>query len=149
MTDAEIADHVRIRAVLGNYFSAIDQRDLAFLLTCFTEDAEAIYNAGTPDARPSQGGAKMCGMLVKRAALFASSNHSVSNITIRIEGDRAASTTFAVVHANGGDHIVVRGLRYDDELVKQGEAWKIATRRHSPLWQHEVPASGIGMPKLQ
>ena len=147
MNDSAIADHVRIRAVLEDYFSAIDQRDLTFLLTCFTEDAEATYNAGTADARPAQGGAKMCAMLVKRAAIFASSNHSVSNITICIEGDRATSTTFAVVHANGGDHIVVRGLRYDDELVKQGDAWKIARRRHAPLWQHEVAASGIGMPK--
>jgi hypothetical protein len=37
-----------------------------------------------------------------------------------------------------GGQVLVRGLRYDDRLVREDGAWRIASRRHNPLWQYET-----------
>jgi hypothetical protein len=34
--------------------------------------------------------------------------------------------------------VLVRGLRYDDRLLRENGEWRIEARRHNPLWQYET-----------
>ena len=145
MTDAEVLDHVRIRAVLEDYYAAVDLRDREFLIACFTEDATATYQCGTPDENTTHGSVVIADTLLGIAGKMVNSTHGVSNMTIRIDGTSARSTTFSVIQANTGEKIIERGLRYDDELVRLGNVWKIAVRRHRALWQRLADSAPIGL----
>jgi hypothetical protein len=40
----------------------------------------------------------------------------------------------------GPGHVMVRGLRYEDRLVRQADGWRIAHRIHRSLWQYDAEA---------
>ncbi len=130
-----------IRGLLERYFNAIDRRDFDLLATCFTQDVTFEFNLDTKI------------MVLGRDAVVSrmselqrpkSSNHALSNTSIVVDGEEARATTFAVVHVVTTDpsgRILVRGIRYDDRLVRVEDRWRIAERRHNPLWQYETVAA--------
>jgi len=130
-----------VRTVIERYFNALDRRDFALLATCFTKEVDFELNLENRIVVHGQDAvvAWMNGM-----PRPAASNHALSNTAIVIDGDEASATTFAVVHVIMGDigsgQVLVRGLRYDDRLVRQDGGWRIASRQHNPLWQYETVA---------
>ena len=144
--DAQADDQAIIRSVLERYFNAVDRRDFSLLASCFTEDVMFELNLETRIT------------LTGREALIArfgsmprpaASSHALSNTSILVTGDEAHAVTFAVVHAvlsaEPGGRILVRGLRYDDHLLRAAGRWRIAERKHNPLWQYEAVAGSPGV----
>lgn len=128
MTDIEaIAGQLEIQALLIRYGTALDTRDSALLETCFTEDAILEYDAAAPATRAE---------FVERAKglrRFAVTQHVVTSIAVRIDGDRAAATCYAHAQHVRGEHegreTYLMGGTYTDELIRTPNGWRIARRR--------------------
>jgi ketosteroid isomerase-like protein len=139
--DHEPDQQAIVRSVLERYFNAVDRRDFDLLAHCFTPHVVFEFNLDTKIVVHGRDA------LVARMSAMprpAASSHALSNTVILIDGEEARAVTFAVVHAvlavEGGGRILVRGIRYDDRLVRAGESWRIAERQHNPLWQYEAAA---------
>lgn len=67
---------------------------------------------------------------------------------IEIEKDLAKTDTYAIAYLFFGNNkkdnkIIVRGLKYNDKLIKTDEGWQIVYRIHIPLWQSEMGATEL------
>jgi ketosteroid isomerase-like protein len=140
--DREPEQQFRIRSVIERYFNAVDRRDWELLAACFTEDVVFEFNLDTAiEVRGRKA-------LIERMAAMpkpAASNHALSSTSILVDGDSATAVTFAtasvVLDRIDGGQVLVRGLRYDDTLVRMEGVWRIAQRRHLPVWQYETVSS--------
>ena len=70
---------------------------------------------------------------------FPVTQHLMSNIDVKLDGDRATARTMVVnpqgaATREGPLHYFYVGGRYDDELVRTAEGWKIAKRVETTLW---------------
>lgn len=139
------ADDYAVRRVLERYYSCIDRRDWSGLAECFTEDVAATYN--------SHGAEKLDGLpaLIERLKVvsrFFASNHVMSNTFITVDGDAAEAVTMTIAHlvrsSDPASEILVRGIRYDDGLVRRDGIWKIRRRIHMPLWQYRTETMRVG-----
>jgi hypothetical protein len=74
--------------------------------------------------------------------------HVVSGVDIELQGDRATVENSMTGHLIGrrGDEcvMVVRHVRHYDEMVRDGQGWLIAKRRHELQWAFETTAISIG-----
>ncbi len=136
----EIAERMRVREVLERYLHSLDARDRDALSSCFSTDATARFHAGRAEERSTCGRDAIVDEIFQNQFRVDCSNHTLSNIVIRLKGYRASSITFAVAHLVIGSKVLVRGLRYDDELVKVSGDWRIESRLHTPLWQYDAAA---------
>lgn len=130
-----------VRQLLERYFSCIDRRDWTGLADCFAEDAHAVYNSGQAQTLAGRAAIVERLRVVER---FAATNHILSNAHVTIGNHDARSITHAVAHllpAEGSlQRILVRGLRYEDDLALDAGTWRISRRVHQPLWQYEADA---------
>lgn len=150
-----------IRATLERYFYGLDTRDAQVLATCFTDTAHYEANTGGGRRIVFTGAAEIGDSLARLLTRFDASLHQGVNPAIQVTDDTAQVDLFAtarMVHTVADPNteprqvIYVRGLRYRDHLVRQGEDWKITHRVHQALWQHDAqavppyvpPAPGIG-----
>jgi hypothetical protein len=127
---------------MSRYAHAVDHNDVAGVLRCFSATARlevnggvdvlegrveiATYFARTFEARPAgQGGA---------------STHLLGNVLATVTGDTAHVETDAIACLvfPGRDSVIMRGLRYVDECVREDD-WVIALRHHRTIWQAESP----------
>ena len=138
--DAQTSGHVHreaIREVIGRYFAAVDRYDEQLLATCFTPDAR-YESAG--------GSLNMEGRDVIAARLMAAGSmlrsHIAGSMIIDVDGEQARADTYALAYlvdgAEAGRRVLVRGLRYEDQLRLEGGKWRIAFRHHSTQWQFET-----------
>lgn len=145
-TMVELADRVEIRAVIEGYFAGIDRGDKDQLARCFARHAVYQSLGGTLD---------MCGREEIREKLvsgtLAASHHVPAHVTIEMDGNGGARTetlaiAYLVKHPNPGGQILVRGLRYEDQLVREDGIWVIAKRKHITLWQTETTSVAPFLP---
>ena len=98
-----------------------------------------------PDATAVLGGSHLEGIeaIIARVTQALSplddSQHMVSTHQIRLAGDRATSRCYLhaqhVRHAApGGPNFIIAG-RYEDELVRTTDGWRIAHRDLVPMWR--------------
>jgi ketosteroid isomerase-like protein len=71
------------------------------------------------------------------------SQHFVTNHQVHVEGDQARSRCYFLaqhVRTDGhdADQLVIAG-RYEDELTRTDQGWRISRRRLVPLWRHGEP----------
>ena len=138
-TTLRLLDQVAIREVIDLYFSSVDRKDFAALTSCFTPEAQGEYDAGRA---VYLGGKAIVEALKGIVAQFKFSCHMIANEMIKVDGDHAKTDLRAVsiVVPNGeGDkgRVLVRGLRYFDDLVRKPEGWQISHLVHIPEWQYE------------
>jgi ketosteroid isomerase-like protein len=144
--DVDAGQEPAIRSLLDRYFNAIDRRDFDLLATCFTPDVEFEFNLETKIEVKGRDAlmARFAGMRKPYA-----SSHAVSNAGITVAENKASAITFAVVNVvldpGPGARVLVRGLRYDDELVRDAGSWRICRRKHNPLWQYEAVTVSPGV----
>lgn len=136
----DAADHTAIRAVIDLYFYGLDGRDRAALAACFTKDAHVRYQIGTELEFTRDGNEVIASHFHGSMMRQTVTTHMGASVVIAIDGDRARAVTNAMANVIQGDRALIRGLRYEDELVREGGGWRIAERRHYPLWQHEAEA---------
>lgn len=77
-----------------------------------------------------------------------STNHKISNISIRVNGDRAGSETYVTMHGRmkgEGDAIMqIHSIgRYLDHWEKRDGAWRISARRYVHTMDEFGPAGTV------
>ena len=135
-----LQDKQEITEICYRYGLAVDSRDWAALAACFTADANAFY-LDMPPARGYQAIEDTC-----RVALtpLSATQHLISNVVVRLDGDRAESTCYLQAQhvktgTAGGDQFIIAG-RYDDQLVRTADGWRILERRLAAMWTAGNPA---------
>jgi ketosteroid isomerase-like protein len=144
-----------ITAVILRYGSAVDGRDRQGVLACFTDDVHLSFFDGAVVAD----GLDAAGQFFdfdRPAALpgveaILDSTHvwQVGSIALDVDAtvSTATATTACVAYllATAGTEtvLVTRGLRYEDGLRLDGGRWRIARRRHIPLWETRCPAESL------
>ena len=151
MTDAEptdidavalqqMLDERDITSVAVAYTWALDQHRWDDLRDVFAADATATL--GNPD--PLVGIDAIIGRI--RAALepLDDSQHLVGNHQVTIDGDTATHRCYLhaqhIRHvANGDPHYIVAG-RYEDDLARVSDGWRIIHRNLHVMWTDGNPA---------
>lgn len=132
------ADRAAVVAVVHRYALACDDHDWAALRSCFTPDAEAEYSGVRLPA-----GVEHIVDHVRGLAALPATQHVVGTVCVEAAGDRARAASYTTAHlvrpAGDGHEVVHRGLRYDDELVRTGDGWRIRRRLHRVLWSTGEP----------
>lgn len=132
-----------IRAVLERYFFGLDARDENTLHSCFSNTAYYEANTGQGRKIVFHGASEIAATLVRLMERFEATLHLTASPFISVEGDRATADVFASAQlclatpAEGGQ-ILVRGVRYRDELERIDGHWRITRRVHTTLWQHNA-----------
>jgi 3-phenylpropionate/cinnamic acid dioxygenase small subunit len=135
--DGELVDRLAIQELVVRYAWAIDTKDWAALDSVFLPDAWLDYSS-------NPGGAvghypEIRAWLEKSLAPFPVTQHLVTNIDATIDGDRATCRTMVynpmgAATREGPLHFFFLGGRYDDELVRTADGWRIAKRVETLLW---------------
>ncbi len=128
----EISDRLEIQDLLTRYCSIIDEQRFDDLRTIFTPDAQIDYS--------SSGGAKgtldeIIQFLKDVMVLFSSTQHMISNIDLKLDGDTASCR--CIGHnpmvwkevPEGDDDLSFYGYWYVDTLMRTNDGWRIKTRR--------------------
>jgi 3-phenylpropionate/cinnamic acid dioxygenase small subunit len=129
----EITDRAAIQDVMLRYARGVDRRDLDLVAACFLPDAsyEGALASGTI--------AEALIRLRDRMARYDSTMHFIGNQLIEINGDTASSETYAVAYHRlidqGNAKLFTVGVRYLDELVRDGNSWRIRRRVVKMEWQ--------------
>lgn len=123
---------------------AIIELTHAYCWALDTHEWDDLRQVFLPDATAELGGSHLEGIeaIIARVALALTplddSQHMVSTHQIEVDGDRATCRCY--LHAQhvrraapGGPNYVVAG-RYEDELVRTSEGWRIARRSLIPMW---------------
>ena len=126
-------DEVAIQQLLNRYCHELDRGDIAAVVEMFSDDAVLL-----PEYEGS-------GEHVGRAAIAAwytryraatsqavrGLRHKISTAMIQVDGDRATAVCYldadAVDRTSGRRSLT--GGRYEDELIRQGDRWRIRQRR--------------------
>nr|WP_290447598.1 nuclear transport factor 2 family protein [Pseudomonas sp. 21LCFQ02] len=132
-----------IRSVLERYFFGLDARDENALHSCFSN--EAYYEANTGQGRKIvfNGASEIASTLVRLMGRFEATLHLTASPFISIEGNRATADVFGSAQLcfakpTEDGHVLVRGVRYRDELEKVDGYWRITRRVHTTLWQYNA-----------
>jgi 3-phenylpropionate/cinnamic acid dioxygenase small subunit len=141
MTDLRaLQDKQEIAELCYRYGLTLDSHDWIGFATLFTSDANAFY-LDMPPCRGYQAIEDTC-----RAALapMSATQHLISNVVVRLDGDRAESTCYLQAQhvktgTAGGDNFIIAG-RYDDQLVRTPDGWRIRERRLQAMWTAGNPA---------
>ena len=127
---AELADRYAVSQLVKVYALGIDMRDLDLVLSVFTEDAEIEGMVGTAPA------SEYLPTVYEGAAVYAATQHNITNQHVTIDGDTALVWSYAVCHhleepGSGRDDLVV-ATQYRDRCRRFPEGWLI-TGRHSVM----------------
>lgn len=140
----ELVDRAAIRDVLDRYGRGLDRRDFDLVASCFTPDVISEY--GGSALEPGRDA------ILRRIRSHTrhATTHLMGNMTIDLRGDEAsAQTTTIAVLVTGpteAPRVLIRGLRYDDHLVRRDGGWRIDRRVHAVDWMTEGPYLHPGTP---
>lgn len=130
--------------------SLTDRHDIIDLTIAYcwaldTGQWEDLRQVFLPDARAILGGSDLDGIEAIIARVKAAltplddSQHMVSTHQIHVDGDKATSRCY--LHAQhvrhgavGGPNFIIAG-RYEDELVRTPQGWRISYRALIPMWR--------------
>lgn len=135
-----LIDERNIVAVATAYTWALDQRRWDDLREVFTPDATA--DLASPDRLI--GIDAIIGRICAALEPLDDSQHLVGNHEVVLDG--ATATHRCYLHAqhiraavNGGPHYIVAG-RYDDELARTADGWRITHRTLKVMWSEGNPS---------
>jgi uncharacterized protein (TIGR02246 family) len=125
-----IDDRMAIEQLLMEYGRAVDNRDFAAFGALFTDDGE------WKGAQGSYRGPKQIRDSMERIFTAAAADipkgsnfHLLTNVIVNLQGDHAtASSKFIFYKMSGAKPQAEVAGRYEDKLVRVGEAWKFQQR---------------------
>ena len=130
MTDERVTARSEIAQVLYRYCRGMDRMDADLTRRCFLTDAQLDY--GTLFAGTAQ---EFIDWLWPVHAAMVGHTHSLSNILVEVDGERAASEAYVqtTLRCRDADEVfdLVSTGRYLDSWVRDSDAWRIA--RHCYL----------------
>lgn len=122
--------------VLNRYSIAYDDNDMAEMADTFTDDAVLTMRIADGDLiGPFEGKeAVMKLMTDSLAGQDDQRRHVTTNMVVRKETDDSAvvSSYLTLIQVKDGAAKVLSTARYDDELRREGDAWRF-TKRHIQL----------------
>jgi hypothetical protein len=135
-------DRWAILDTVTRYFTAIDRRDFELLREVFTDDVDAVYEGVTVAGGIGRLLAFVTGTseihLPVDVVDLQVSTHFLGNHVAAISGHSARTETYALAHLvdrpGGTQRMRTRALRYQDELVRTPEGWRISKREHLCDW---------------
>jgi hypothetical protein len=149
--DPELWDRLAIREAFETRLVRIDCRDAEGAGECLMKDAEFVSTAG--GSMPLVGRAAIVANtrhLISTGALGRCSQHGLTAMSTSVHGAQARSVAFAVVHLAIGSEddgsLIVRGIGYEDDWLREGSVWRIRRHVHRPLWQYELPQTAPRLP---
>ena len=131
-----LEDDAAIRSTLYAYGAAIDYGDREQFLDCFTPDADYVVTmrlSGPGSGLQFHGvdelGAYFDGHTHAPAAWH---KHVTTNVSIALAGDTATARSYFLrvdAASEAGPATVIASGRYEDTLVRDGQVWRIRSRR--------------------
>jgi hypothetical protein len=137
-----LVDRAAITDVTIRYCWALDTKDWAVLDTVFTKDANG-------DLLEDVVGRVAIKKRVETAlSRMDETQHLISNHQIVVRGDTATCRCYLQAQhvrkaAHGGPNFIIAG-RYEDELKRTPEGWRISFRRLVVMWTDGNPAVSRG-----
>jgi SnoaL-like domain len=135
MRGGELLEELALRRVMDRYLACLDRRDFDGIAACFTDNASIVYL----DGRVSLVGGRALADYLRFVTNFSASNHTVSSFAVQLDGATATMDTLAVAILLEGEadsgRLLVRGIHYQDRLVRHDEGWLIDQRDHGATWQ--------------
>jgi ketosteroid isomerase-like protein len=127
----QVSDRMEINDLLHRYTYAVDGRDWDLLATCFTPDATIDFSAA---AGPAGALPDLVAWLTQTLAMFAVTQHHVTNSVVSVDGDVATGQAYffnpmTITNEAGGTELLVSGGYYDDRFHRTADGWRIVERR--------------------
>lgn len=126
-----LRDREEIRQLLIDYGRTLDNRDFEGFAKLFAADGEYVSGPGMTTRGGKAAADMLRGVMASNPMGFRSPNYHVFfNEVIDIDGDRATATSMSlfVVPSDANQPQPVLMATYDDELVREGGAWKFRKR---------------------
>jgi len=135
-----LLDKQAIREVVFRYFRGLDRGDAALIASVYHPDAVDEHGGG----KTFRGADIGPGILeYSRELHVAQGSHHITNQTIELDGDTAASESyffgFMLTSHEGQDHTLQVAGRYLDRLERRNGEWKIVHRVVVPELAGQVP----------
>lgn len=122
-----VLERERIRDLLARYCERLDEYDIDGVARCFSNDAIADYGAGR--GGEIHGREAIAARIAEGQKAFVRTHHQLGQIRVRLDGDRAESTSYQMTwHELGSGRKDLVCLRYLDKLGKIEGDWQICYR---------------------
>ena len=142
-------DRDAIAALVQAYARAADRREFDVLVGLFTPDGTLAIHEGDPDTtepvRVRRGRAEIA-QAMELLRSYAATHHMLGQHSVRFDDgnpERASGETYCLAShtRRDGDHPTMRmmAIRYFDDYVREGGAWRIERRRLAIDWIDEHP----------
>jgi hypothetical protein len=127
-------DRAEIEDLQARYLFALDFHDPDLYVSTFTEDGVLDYGSG--DVKGRQAIKEVIARMPKPASTpglrAAAARHNISNIVIKVEGNKAYGTSYWFHYSN--DNPQRRGVfdgfgHYEDEMIKANGKWLFTKRK--------------------
>lgn len=127
MPEFTLADRLAVSEVLARYCHCLDRGRWDDFRGLFTDDCRLDLSQVIGLYEGADGIRGFCETMRSLPIVM---RHLLTNVVVRGEGDRATveSYVLAITGPEGGPMSQTTGF-YDDELVRQGGAWRIRSRK--------------------
>ena len=142
MSATSLEDRAAIQDLFTRYCCALDNAEIETVVGCFTVDA--ILKSPVIDISGHNEIRAFAGRFAAQRAAGTQFRHMVSNIAVRITGNRAAVTAYLLVLiSKDGSHRTLPPGRYECELIKEDNGQWYFSRR-TVFHDHDYALDGIG-----
>jgi 3-phenylpropionate/cinnamic acid dioxygenase small subunit len=130
----ELIDERDIRGLLHRYASSLDQKDWPLLADCFHTSATAHYETiGLIEGQSAI--VELCCTALKP---MSRTHHLIGNVDVQVSNDTATSTCYLqaqhVRPMEAGDEMNIMAGKYEDELIRTEQGWRILRRKLHVWW---------------
>ena len=142
MSETSLEDRAAIQDLFTRYCCALDNGEIEAVADCFT--ADAILKSPVIDISGRDEIRAFAGRFAAQRAAGTQFRHMVSNIAVRINGNKAAATAYLLVLiSKDGSHRTLPPGRYECELIKEDNGqWRFS--RRTVFHDHDYALEGIG-----
>ena len=142
MSQTSLEDRAAIQDLFTRYCCALDNGEIETVVGCFT--ANAILKSPVIDISGHDEIRAFAGRFAAQRAAGTQFRHMVSNIAVRINGNKAAATAYLLVLiSKDGSHRTLPPGRYECELIKEDNGqWRFS--RRTVFHDHDYALEGIG-----
>ena len=127
-----LLDERTVRTVMLRYARGVDGREWDQVRACFAPDA---FVAGTGHSGPRD---DYLERLIAGVERYGVTMHTIGNQVVEVDGDTARTETDLVARhfrdPDGREEELVIGVRYRDQLRRDGEGWVITRRDVDRIW---------------
>lgn len=139
-----MTDFEDVTRALYTWAQGVDTRDWPLVASVLCDDFDYDYSSHRPGAQGPTTSAAWIEHAQARFATMTATQHSMSNPRVSVDGDRATCrmyvTAWHVAVLDGREEFCTIGGEYQDELVRDGDRWRIALLKLDRRWTIGNPA---------